>query len=192
MSAGTTNIDDLPNSSNIKMDIQEQPAQPQPQGQNIPAVQQTQLSQEDLNKIISGIQSASTNNMTSLPSRDIPTNQNQITQDPQIQANYVPQEQVNNNYIQNEDNIEEMIERNKVNKMKKEKVDSLQDELQTPILIIILFFLFQLPIINKQLFTYIPSLFIKDGNMNFIGYLVKSLLFGGVYYGIIKLVNYIE
>jgi hypothetical protein len=184
MSSGTTNIDELPNNdNNVKMEVNDN---------NNVNNQIPQLSQEDLNKIISGIQSASTNNMTTLPSRDIPNNQNEIIQDPQIQPNYIPTNNNNEDYINNDKTIDEIIDNNIKNKEKKQKINDLQDELQTPILIIILFFLFQLPIINKQLFLYLPSLFIKDGNMNFIGYLVKSLLFGGFYYGLMKLINYIN
>jgi hypothetical protein len=187
MSLGTTNIDDLPNNSNIKIDVKED-QQTQQTPNQIP-----QLSNDDLNKIISGIQSASNNNMTSLPSRDIPVTQEQFTQDEQIQPNYIPEQKTQqNDYIENDNTIDDLVRNNQKKQINNKKTTDLQEELQTPILIIILFFLFQLPIINKQLFTYLPSLFIKDGNMNFIGYLVKSLLFGGVYYGIIKFLNYIE
>lgn len=179
---GSTNIDDLPDVNNVKMEVKEEGGV----SNNVP-----QLSQEDINKIITGIQTASSNNMTSLPSRDIPRDENQIIQDPQIQPNYIP-EQNKEDYINNDRTIEEMIEKNIEKKNKKEKIDDMQEELQTPILIVILFFLFQLPVINKQLYLYLPSLFIKDGNMNFIGYLVKSLMFGGFYYGLMKLINYVN
>ena len=43
------------------------------------------------------------------------------------------------------------------------RLDYLYDELQTPLLICVLFFIFQLPAVNKKLFRYIPTLFIKEG-----------------------------
>ena len=198
MSSGTTNIDDLPSGNNINMEVKDQPAQmqqeqiqqgqmqqEQPQNTNIP-----QLSQDDLNKIITGIQQASSNNMTSLPSRDIPQDQTQITQDQQIQPNYVPQN--NNQYIVQDMSLEEMVEKNREEQLKKNKKEQMIDEYQTPILIILLFFLFQLPAVNKALFKYMPSLFLKDGNMNFIGFVAKSLAFGLLYYSLTKVIKYVE
>ena len=51
-----------------------------------------------------------------------------------------------------------------------------------PLLVAILYFLFNLPIIRKYMYKYIPNIFNKDGNPNFIGYIVNSILFGLLYY----------
>ena len=48
----------------------------------------------------------------------------------------------------------------------KNSLDSIYDEIQTPLLISILYFLFQLPIMKKTLFKYIPYLCHSDGNYN--------------------------
>jgi hypothetical protein len=76
---------------------------------------------------------------------------------------------------------------------RKDLVVSVYDELQTPILIGVLFFLFQVPIINALMFKYLNFLKIysDDGNLNLYGILFKSILFGLVYFGFIRLTTYI-
>lgn len=194
MASGTTNIDDLPNEQpNIILETSEKNTVAQPQTD----AKVAELSQEDLKKIISGIQTASQQNLTSLPSRDIPTTQSYLTQDPHIQANYIPggssnmqQQHGNHNYIQDEENMERMIEKYQNKEREKRKFDDLYDELQIPIFIAILFFLFQLPFINKTLIRYLPSLFNIEGQMNLIGYISKSLAFGFIYFSLNKIIMY--
>jgi hypothetical protein len=150
-----------------------------------------QLSSTDINKIVEGIQSASTNNMTSLPTRDIPMNQNNITNDPQVQPNFVPK--TNGGYIEKiQDEQSLMYKQQQRQENDYNRLDSLYDELQTPILICIIFFLFQLPIVNKKMFYLLPSLFIKDGTMSIGGYIFKTILFGSVYYVLYKMMNHIS
>jgi len=66
-------------------------------------------------------------------------------------------------------------------------LDDMYNEIQTPLLIAVLYFLFQLPFVRKFLFTYIPFLFSIDGNLNMNGYLFTSILFGVVFYSLNKL-----
>ena len=66
------------------------------------------LDQNTINQIVSGLQQASSNGATVLPSRDIPRNTMSITQDPHIQPNYITPD--NNKYIlesESNDEIEE-------------------------------------------------------------------------------------
>ena len=62
------------------------------------------------------------------------------------------------------------------------RLDDLYNEIQVPILLAVLYFLFQLPVFRKYLFSYFPVLFSKDGNLNINGYLFMSSLFGILYY----------
>ena len=55
----------------------------------------------------------------------------------------------------------------------------------------ILFFFFQLPIFQKTLSKNLPSLFSRDGNPSFSGYLFKTAAFGAVFYGLTKLTKQI-
>ena len=187
MASGTTNIDDLPleNKGNISLETMEKPVQ-----QTNQMSSHNQLSQDDINKIITGIQTASQQNLTTLPSRDIPMNTLNQVADNQIQPNYIPEN--NTDYIKNEDNAQTIYEKHLAKEKNKIKQDEIYDQLQTPLMISILFLIFQLPVMNKVLFKYIPSLFLKDGTSSFNGHLFKSFLFGGIYFLVMKLINYLS
>jgi hypothetical protein len=187
MASGTTNIDDLPSETkgNISLETIEKPVQ-----QSNQVSSHNQLSQDDINKIITGIQTASQHNLTTLPSRDIPMNTFTQVTDNQIQPNYIPENKTD--YIKNEDNAQSIYEKHLAKEKNKIKQDEIYDQLQTPLMISILFLIFQLPIFNKTLFKYLPSLFLKDGSTGSNGHLFKSVLFGGVYFFIMKLINYLS
>ena len=146
------------------------------------------LDQTTINQIINGLQQAGTT--TQLQSRDIPQNTENFTQDPQIQANYIPRPESMKDYIQDMEDNDDIVD-NYNEKMKNmNKLDQMYNELQTPLLISLLFFLFQLPIVKKLLFNYIPFLFFKDGNINLYGYSLTSIIFGLLYYILMKVMNY--
>ena len=141
------------------------------------------LDQNTINHIVSGIQQASSSGATQLPSRDMPTSTNHIAQDVQVQANYVPPPPPqHSDYIQqyeeNNDIVDDYYDKQKRNA----SLDSMYDELQTPLLLGVLFFLFQLPFFKKYLFAYMPMLFLNDGNYNIYGFVFMSALFAFVYY----------
>jgi hypothetical protein len=198
MNIGTTSIDSLPLSpqtnENIRMDTYEQnvkipnPAQAlQQERDNDPAVMQ-----KNLNQFVTGIQQASAAGMTTLPSRDIPQNQQHLSQDVHIQPNYIPVQDSQMDYIRAEQTNEEIIRAHAKKQERKNTFDIWYDELQTPVLIGILFFLFQLPIIQKQLCKLLPSLFNKDGNPSLSGYIFTSVSFASIYYFLIKSINFLE
>jgi hypothetical protein len=74
------------------------------------------------------------------------------------------------------------------------RFDEFLTELQTPILICILFFIFQLPIINTIIFKKFSflSLHNEDGNFNFYGLLFKSMMFGSLFYSVQKITQFIS
>ena len=76
--------------------------------------------------------------------------------------------------------------------MERDELDVLYDELQTPVIVMIFIFFSQLPIFQKTLAKNLPSLFSRDGNPNFSGYLFKTAIFGIVFYGITKLTKQIS
>lgn len=174
--------------NNIKVD---NPAQSLQQNRdNDPA-----LMQKNMNQFISGIQQASAAGMTALPARDIPQNQDHLVQDQHIKPNFIPQPNNNNNegnpdYISNYKTSEDIIRENMRRQTNTDTLDNIYDELQVPILIGVLYFLFQLPIIRKSMFKYIPMLFSKDGNLNLGGYVSNSVLFGLAYYVMTKFINH--
>jgi hypothetical protein len=150
-----------------------------------PIQQPTELSQESIHQIVQGLQQAG--GATLLPNREIPTNNTgHITQDEEIKPNYIPKTE-NTNYIEEESSMESLIQQNKNKKVEQDRLEMMYDDLQTPILVMILFFFFQLPFFQKALSKYAPSLFSRDGNPAFSGYFVKTLMFGITYYIITKI-----
>lgn len=139
------------------------------------------LDQTTINSIVSGLQQASSSGATMLPSRDIPREQQHLVRDEQIQPNYIPTPS-NVDYIQQHEQNNEIIESQHYKDENYSALDSMYDELQTPLLLFVLFFLFQLPFFKKSLFVYVPALFLNDGNYNIYGYVFMSILFSLVYY----------
>jgi hypothetical protein len=74
----------------------------------------------------------------------------------------------------------------------KNSLDAVYDELQTPLLISILYFLFQLPILKQTLFKYIPLLCHNDGNYNLNGLLFTSVTFGFLFFSLSKTMKQIN
>ena len=153
-----------------------------PQQQPIPGSNR-ELSQESIHQIVQGLQQAG--GATVLPNREISTNNNHITQDEQIKPNFIPKEE-NSNYIEEEHSMEDLIKQSQNKNVEQDRLDVMYEELQTPLMVMILFFFFQLPVFQRTLVKYIPSLFLRDGNPSFSGYFVKTIIFGITYYIITK------
>jgi hypothetical protein len=174
---------------NTEMAVNMKIANPPKQQSIIAPNSPTELSRDSIQQIVAGLQQAQGG--TGLPSRDLSTNNNHITQDEQIKPNYIPKTQ-NSNYIENDQEFETLIEQSKNKKVDQDRLDVLYDELQTPVIVMILFFFFQLPVFQKTLAKNIPSLFSRDGNPSFSGYLFKTIAFGTVFYGLTKLTKQIS
>ena len=187
--SNSTNINDLPtdpvgggnSTGNVAFHASEQQAQPNSGGGGGTVT----LDQTTINQIISGLQTASASGATQLPGRDIPRNTEGLTQDVQIKPNYI-QPQENNDYIKENENNDDIINEYNAQMKQSNSLDELYDELQIPLLLGVLYFIFQLPIVRKTLFSYIPWLFHVDGNFNINGYVFTSMLFGTLYYTLSK------
>ena len=70
----------------------------------------SQDEQKIMNKVVTDIQQASASGMTELPSRDIPTVTNTITQDEQIKPNFVPKGP--EDYIEEHETSEDILREN--------------------------------------------------------------------------------
>lgn len=145
-------------------------------------------SSKDINQFVTGIQQAANAGALNLPSRDIPQQQVHITQDSSIQANYIPQN--NSDYIGAGQSSEEIIRRNAHKVETRNRIDNLYDDFQIPILLGVLYFIFQLPIVRKTILKMLPPLFLKDGNPNLMGYTFNSIAFAVLYYIINKSISY--
>ena len=190
----STSILDLPTdpvgggsiSNNISLNASEPKQQLQQQPSNL------SLDQTTINQIISGIQQASISGTTQLPSRDIPMTTTGISNDPHVQPNYIPPPQNNDDYIKNYEDTNEMIDKYNTNSRRQNSLDDMYNEIQTPLLLAVLYFLFQLPFFRKFLYSYLPSLFSNDGNLNINGFLFTSILYGLIFYALNKVTNHFD
>ena len=130
-----------------------------------------------------------------LPSRDIPMDSTSYMQDEEIQPNYIPKPSSPTDYIKEY----EAAGHKKLMKHEEEKhrmalADDLFSQLQTPIFVSIMYFIFQMPIFNRLLYKYGSTLpiFRSDGNMNLYGMILKSGAFGLVYYFMDQIVDYVS
>ncbi len=170
--------------------IPQMPNQPSNQMQNnIVSENIQQQNNPNYNELISQLQKASNNGNTSLPSRDIPIDPNLVKNDIQVKPNYIPEEKIQEDYIKNLETPENLIIENKNNQQNIDNIYSLYQELQIPIIIGLLYFLFQLPIVKKYSVQILPALFNKDGNPNIYGYIANSILFASSFYILIKLIS---
>lgn len=170
---GSTNIMDLPTdpiggggTNNISLSASENAKGP------------VSLDQTTINQIVNGLQQATVSGATMLPSRDIPMNTVVINTDQQIQPNYIPQQDIRADYIANDDIIGDYDRQTK----NRDSLDEMYSELQTPFLLAVLFFMFQLPFFKKLLYKYLPVLFSNDGNLSINGLIFNSTLFGLLFY----------
>jgi len=196
----STSILDLPTdpvgggniSNNISMTATENAVVSQNKLSNPQSTIQTNsnLDETTISQIVSGLQTATRNGATQLQSRDIQMNTNGITTDPYIQTNYVPPPQQNIDYIKNCEQTTDMIDDYNKNMRTNNSLDDMYNEIQVPLLLAVLYFLFQLPFSRKFLFNYFPILFSIDGNMNINGFLFTSILFGLLYYLLNKITTH--
>ena len=149
------------------------------------------IQKDSMNDLLSGLKRASATGSTSLQSRDIPMDTYPIAEDLSARPNFVPSPSVEkSNYIQDEETMDTLIRQKR--QQQKHKMDNFYDEIQTPLLIMVMFFLFQLPIFNKSMITNFPAFFKRSGRYNLKGLVFTTLLFGGLYYGIIKCIKYLS
>jgi len=130
-----------------------------------------------------------------LPTRDIPMDQTAYLNDEEIQPNFIPKPKITGDYVGSYESITEEKIRNKENHDKNMSfIDDLLSELQTSILIGILYFFFQLPLVNTLIFKRFSflTLYNSDGNINFYGIFVKSLFFGSIFYSVNKTIGFLS
>ena len=121
-----------------------------------------------------------------LPPRDFPKNQDFYNLDEKIHANYIPPSPpLNNDFIRKyEEEKEKEWKKNVEKKCKSNRIDDVIEKTQIPFIVAILYFIFQLPLVNKYIFKYLSflSIYNADGNFNIYGLCLKSILFGIVFY----------
>lgn len=143
------------------------------------------------NELISQIQKAAAYGTTALPSRDIPMDPVKVANDVQSQPNYIPPPQFQEDYIKNSITPQNLLATNSKQTKYDANFDKLYGELQLPLIIALLFFLFQLPIVKQYNKKMLPFLFKTDGNPTLYGYIANSVLFASMIYVLLKLVAYL-
>ena len=129
-----------------------------------------------------------------LPSRHIQHDTTQYAQDEQVQPNYIPKEPIKRDYVREyEEFTDKNIQQHERELDRNQKIDDILTDLQVPIFVSILYFMFQLPIINAYIFKRFSflSIYNDDGNFNFYGLVFKSWIFGSIYYFVTKVTNFL-
>ena len=152
-----------------------------------------------MNEVLQGVQRASANGMTMMPTRDIPMNPNSFTHDDQARPNYVPQPKTvhfqdgdgggSSDYIRDHTSMESIVRANARQSNQLDTLEAIYYDLQMPILLGILYFIFQMPIFRAQLLHFLPSLFGEDGTFKMIGLTATSAMFAGTFFVIMKIFN---
>lgn len=115
--------------------------------------------------------------------------------DEQIIANHIPKPKLTTDYLRDyEDKFTKMSAEHQKTKHQESLITSVYDELQIPILIGLMFFLFQMPIVNSLMYKYLAfmKLYGEDGNLNLYGLVFKSTLFGLFYFLFIRVTTYLS
>ena len=168
------------------------PADPLVGGGGGPSVQQMQQQQQPgpvsldpstIQQIVSSLQQASLSGATQLPSRDIPQNTGRLTSDPEVQTNYIPTAPARDPAL-DAPSREQIVGAYQRKEERRDWFEELYQELQVPLLLAVLYFLFQLPLFRKYVTQFLPYTTQADGNFNTSGFVTLSVLFGGVYYGL--------
>ena len=171
-----------------------------------------------IQELVQGLQQADASGATSLPVRDISQSTTSVVADEQAKPNYVPSNRrVRFEEEEHDDEMEYERTAKKQSAMNRriETANSIYDELQIPILLAILYFVFQLPVIRLFLYKHLPMLFESVGaglgegiglvggggssavgfggmQMNLIGLCLTSAVFGFGYLFLSKIMAYLS
>jgi hypothetical protein len=118
---------------------------------------------------------------TELPARDIPRETVVHTTDAQVTPTYIPPKQ------------QEYIEQQPVyyQQPSQSKLERLFEEFKLPILLSVLYFIFQLPTVHSFIIRVFPSI-AQSGELTTLGVMVKSLLFGLSYHVSMFFMDYLN
>ena len=197
MSLGTTTIDSLPISNTTAEPVQisnTENVKIENYGQQLNAERSTEAQIPPIDytsQLTSALKDAQSSGATVLPSRDIPQQTLGIQNDYQTKPDYIP-ESKSEDYIGDIFDKEKIIIDNKKKQNQQDNLDYLYQSIQLPLLVGILYFLFQLPFIRKNILTFLPNLFKKEGNPNLYGYIFNSVMFAILYSGIVFGLHYLK
>ena len=178
MDLGTSNISDLP--INSQTSIQTLPNVIDTNSKNT-VVNTPNNYNEIMNQCMNEVSNHDVNPVMNLPSRDIPQDPSTINNDLETIPDYVPKK--------SKDIIGD-VKRVRFQEPSKE----LESEMVLSLIASTLFLLFQLPYFKNFYLKCMKKGFSKlvksDGNVNLIGNILYSIIFGAVLYGIIVSIDY--
>lgn len=195
----TTKIDDLPENMTMRMSnepLSENPTyapmniHPNPYGNSLqPNVMNPPQAKPDAR-----VRFREETPQVRLPSRDIPMDQSMYQQDEEIQPNYIPRTKLTSDYVNDYEDVTNMsIRKHENRKDRTSMIDRILSDLHTPILVALMFFIFQMPMVTTMLYRNFSflSVYNPDGNINFYGMVLKSAIFGSVFYGLQNTIQYL-
>jgi len=206
MSSGTTSIDQLPvNSQDNSSAPVQQTSNPSASNENIKIENYGQQLETErrtdgasqippidyTSQLTSALKEASASGATVLPSRDIPQQTLQRQHDDHVKPGFVPSSE-SNDYIGNILNKEKILQDAQRKQNQADNLDYIYQSLQLPILVGVIYFLFQLPVVRKNLLTFLPNLFNKDGSAKLSGYIFNSVMFALFYTLLVKGIVYLQ
>lgn len=150
------------------------------------------LDQTTINQIVNGLQQATLSGATQLSSRDIPMTPAGLSADPQVMPNYIPPSPPlkHNDYINTfNENTSDIIHAYNAKQKLNTTVDDMYNEIQMPLLISVIYFLFQLPFFRKIMQSYFGFCFSNEGTYNVNGFMFTSVLFGLLFHVLMKAIN---
>ena len=187
----STNIDDLPNNTqqpeqqNIVMSTTEQSTEYKPLNEN----KQPELA--NINDIMKETNNIASSGNLDIPVRDIPIDNGIRQTDNQINNEFMMNEN-HPDYIDSWENNQDIIyEQDKLDNQR-DSLEVIYSEFQLPILIMLLYFFFHLPVVNKWFHKNMQFCFMQDGNMNFQGYIFKSVIFALLFYLIHRNISFLS
>lgn len=150
------------------------------------------MDQRLLQELVSGVQRASSAGMTALPSSDIPRDSLAMQHDEQIKPNYIPTSSSargadTDDYIKRYETSDDVRTNNRRSQNRMDSLEAIYTEFQMPILLGVLYFIFQMPVLRTHMLNFIPALFNKDANLNLVGLVAMSSSYAIAYYVITKL-----
>jgi hypothetical protein len=129
-----------------------------------------------------------------MPSRDIPMDESMYQSDEEIQPNYIPRAKLTSDYVKDYEEVTESnIRKHERSIENASVVDRVLTQLQMPIMVALLFFIFQLPAMNTMFYRNFSFLSVhnSDGNINYNGIALKSAIFGTAFYSLYNSIEYL-
>ena len=124
-----------------------------------------------------------------LPQRDLPQNTINISNDPEVMQNYMHQRP---GYINNNINNEMLHNINGQKQTVLSNNDAIYDELKTPLLVCILYFIYSLKSATLFMKNNMPFIYDEKDEIKKGGLFLKTMLFGVIFFTIQKGISHLS